>query len=412
MANETLEKVLIHPQVVAQLPPCPRCAGGLRIDGLLWQGIHICAEATCLTCSVKVVADLPMGHATCFPYVADLQRSRVHGSEHAMGWLGRPFLDSLLCPSREQIPTLRVHRRVPATHVVLLNCLDYLYGHALLKLLNADLYRPSPGRPRLIVVVPECLAWMVPAWAAEVWTVGGPLKVLREYSPALRRALEEQLQRFALVELSPAAPHPLRFDISHFTGFSAQADPAPDARISFIWREDRLWRQPFWSQSRLMRRLRPMAFFLAWQCQAVTRFFETLRLGYARARFTVLGLGRSTHFPSWIDDQRVDSFTPRSEAEHCQAYAESRLVVGVHGSNLLLPSAHAGATLDLMPDGRWGNMTEDILYQEPDPRLAAWRYRFVSANVGPLEAAKHAEEQLRGLQAHRLVYGAGMHEGD
>jgi hypothetical protein len=351
-----------------------------------------------------------MGHATCFPYVADLELRAVYGSELGMSWLGKPFLDSLLHPKWKRVSALRIQRRLPATHVVLLNCLDYLYGHALLKLLNADRYQPGPGRPGLVVVVPECLAWMVPAWAAEVWSVGGPLPELRDYSPALRRDLEEQLQRFHLVELSPAAPHPPTFDISHFTGFSSYANPAPDARISFIWREDRLWRQPSWSQSRLIQRLRPTTFFLAWQNQAVVRFFETLRLSFAKARFTLLGLGRSTCFPDWIDDQRVNSFRTTSEAAHCRAYSESQLVVGVHGSNLLLPSAHAGATLDLMPDGRWGNMTQDILYQEPDPRVAAWRYRFVSCDVGPLQAARYAEEQLRGLEIHRLLYGAGTCE--
>jgi hypothetical protein len=300
---------------------------------------------------------------------------------------------------------LQIQRRQSSDHVILINCLDYLYGHALLKLLNAELYQPGPGQPGLIVVVPECLAWMVPAWVAEVWSVNGPLKGLRDYCPSLRQDLEEQLQRFAIVELSPTVPHPRAFDISHFTGISSNANPALDARISFIWREDRLWRQPFWSQSRLIRRFQPMTYFLDWQNQAVIKFFEALRLSHPRARLTVLGLGRHTSFPAWIDDQRVDSFTAVLEAAHCRTYSESRLVVGVHGSNLLLPSAHAGATLDLMPDGRWGNMTEDILYQEADPGLAAWRYRFISADVGPLETARCAEEQLRGLEAHRLLYG-------
>lgn len=44
--------------------------------------------------------------------------------------------------------------------------------------------------------------------------------------------------------------------------------------------------------------------------------------------------------------------------------------MGVHGSNMLLPSAHARATLVLMPRKRWGNFIQDILFQEPNPRLA------------------------------------------
>jgi hypothetical protein len=43
---------------------------------------------------------------------------------------------------------------------------------------------------------------------------------------------------------------------------------------------------------------------------------------------------------------------------------------------MLLPSSHAGMTIDLI-DQRWGNFAQDILYQESDPRMATFRYRFL-----------------------------------
>ena len=403
-------KVLLYPRLQAQLPPCSRCAGTLQNLNLLWQGIHICVEAVCRSCCAHLVADLPMGHATCFPYMVDLERGKVHGPGAFMEWLGEPFLNSLVHPDLKQVSTLRVECRRPANHVVILNCLDYLYGHALLKLLNAELHQAGPGHPDLVVVVPECLAWMAPSWAAEVWTVGGPLKNQRNYIPALSRDLESQLRRFESVELSPAAPHPGAFDISRFTGIASYSESSSGDRVTFIWREDRFW-NGVWGRSRALRILRPKTLLLVLQNQAVQRLFEALRRSYPRGQFTVLGLGRSTEFPPWIDDQRVEAFTPAIEKAYCRTYAQSRLVIGVHGSNLLLPSGHAGATLDLMPDERWGNLTEDILYQEQDPRLAAWRYRFVSAALGPLEVARLAVEQMRGLGIHRRLYGERTNAG-
>lgn len=395
---------MIYPQVRARLLPCPRCGGTATARRLFWQGIHICAESVCQSCWTELVADLPVGHSISYPCIVDLERGTVHGPGAGIDWWGGAFLESLLHPQLDDSPRVEIQRRRPASHVLLLNCLDFLYGHALLKLLNAEVHRPDQDRRELVVVVPECLAWMVPICAAEVWAVGGSLKGMREYSPALRRVLESQLSRFTSVALSSAFPHPAEFDISHFTGFQPHRQLEATDRISFIWREDRLWRQPAWCHSRLLRRFRPAALFLAWQNRAITRLFDALRGIYPLARFSVLGLGRSTCFPDWIDDQRVESFTRATEVAHCRAYSESRLVIGVHGSNLLLPSAHAWATLDLMPDERWNNMTEDILYQEPDPRLAAWRYRFVSTDVEPMEAAKVAHEQLSGLENHRLLY--------
>jgi hypothetical protein len=52
-------------------------------------------------------------------------------------------------------------------------------------------------------------------------------------------------------------------------------------------------------------------------------------------------------------------------------------VIGAHGSNMLLPSGLAGMTIDLMPEDKWQCLPEDILFQEADPRIATFRYRFL-----------------------------------
>ena len=50
---------------------------------------------------------------------------------------------------------------------------------------------------------------------------------------------------------------------------------------------------------------------------------------------------------------------------------------------MLLPSAHAGMPIDLMPDDRWGNFAQEILYQENDVRMGSYRYRYVPINQEP-----------------------------
>ena len=51
--------------------------------------------------------------------------------------------------------------------------------------------------------------------------------------------------------------------------------------------------------------------------------------------------------------------------------------MGVHGSNLLLPSAHSGTTIDLMPNHKWANIFQDILPIENNMRIGALRYRCI-----------------------------------
>ncbi|HAP34540.1 MAG TPA: hypothetical protein DCQ28_00820 [Bacteroidetes bacterium] len=33
-------------------------------------------------------------------------------------------------------------------------------------------------------------------------------------------------------------------------------------------------------------------------------------------------------------------------------------------------------TVDLMPKERWGNFAQDVIFQENDPRIGSFRYRF------------------------------------
>ena len=57
-----------------------------------------------------------------------------------------------------------------------LNCLDTLYGHGLLKLLNAQHYLEQCPEMELVVLVPHYLRWMVPEGVAEVWTLDLPVR--------------------------------------------------------------------------------------------------------------------------------------------------------------------------------------------------------------------------------------------
>ncbi len=117
------------------------------------------------------------------------------------------------------------------------------------------------------------------------------------------------------------------------------------------------------------------------------------------ATFTVAGLGASGRFPSWIEDHRTRRYDNELEKCLCEIYSESRLVIGVHGSNMLLPSGLGGLTIDLMPDDRWGNYAQDVLYHETDSRVAAFRYRFIPAGVSLRSLAKIALSQVRDFES-------------
>jgi hypothetical protein len=63
---------------------------------------------------------------------------------------------------------------------------------------------------------------------------------------------------------------------------------------------------------------------------------------------------------------------------------------------MLLPSAHAGMTISLMPSKRWGNFAEDILFMETDVRLAAFMRRIIPLNLCIHDISDIAEDMITG----------------
>jgi hypothetical protein len=103
----------------------------------------------------------------------------------------------------------------------------------------------------------------------------------------------------------------------------------------------------------------------------------------------VAGIGTTGRFPPWIKDLRTGgNVTENIERTWCQRYAASHAVIGIHGSNMLLPSALAGMTFDLMPADRWGNLMQDILPVESDGRMACLRYSLLPLDID-LDALSH-----------------------
>lgn len=379
---------------IQQWSSCPYCNSVLKPTSILWQGMHICVESICSKCTTEIIDELNVGHANNYSLQVDLTNQTLFGNDNvAKKDLGEPLLKSLLKP---QFYETEIAKEVfhEYKRVIILNCVDFLYGHSLLKLLNAQRHLEQRANYGLVVIVPKFLRWMVPEGIAEVWTADISLKNGQLYYPNFHQFVCEQLNRFDEVYVSQAYSHPSQFDISLFTKISKHNFDSEDFKVTFIWREDRLWCN--FLLSRVLRKLKLTEVALFLQNRKVRKLFEMIREKLPSAQFTVVGLGQKTSFQKWIEDYRVDKFDEKKEQEVCLIYSQSRLVIGVHGSNMLLPSGHAGMTIDLMLEERWGNFAQDILYHESDPRLASFRYRYVPLQTRIAEIAHIASIMILG----------------
>jgi len=359
---------------IQQKSNCPRTGEALQPAKILWQGMHVCVESKSNGSGSEIIDVLRVGHSYNHSLQLDLKKAEVFsGNSYAGEWLGKPLLNSLQNPRSEKLEITKEIFK-PCQRVIILNCIDFLYGHSLLKLLNAQRHLECNPDCGLVVIVPKFLRWMVPDGVAEIWTVAISLKNGRDYYPSFAEFVEEETKRFEQIYVSEAYSHPSQFDITRFTRVPKHNFEEEEIQITFIWREDRLLvnRLLF----RVLRKLNLLSMGLAVQNWKVRRLLEGIRSRIPSAKFAVAGLGTKTQFPEWIEDYRVEMFNEKIEQEICQVYADSRLVIGLHGSNMLLPSGHAGLTMDLI-DERWGNFAQDIIYQESNPRMAAFRYRFL-----------------------------------
>ena len=363
---------------------CPFCQVRLAIRGWYIPGMRCLADLTCTQCGHEFYGDLPSGHGLHYPMLIEKITGKLHDHIGA-GWFAEWLRLSYAQRHKNRV-NFEVEERQPIRCAILLNCLDRLYGHCVLKLLNAQYYLDHRTDLDLIVLVPRFLRWMVPDGVAAIWTVDLPLARGIEWNDWLAKEISHRLEHIPECYLSLAFchPHPKDVDIERFSRTKPFPLPEWEQRlrkptVTFIRRSDRPWSSQHsalpWRLQLLLNRRE--------QSSRVVRLAKRLRMRFPQLDFAVVGLGPSGGLPKWILDLRAAEPNPVMEQAWCTRYAASHVVVGVHGSNMLLPSAHAGAIVELMPSDRWGNMIQDILLQQDDQRETLFRYRIIplSASV-------------------------------
>lgn len=376
---------------------CPSCGRELSVDGWYVPGMRTLAELSCPGCSRLYYGDLPSGFGLQYPMLLDRATGDVNDPA------GVPWFAELLRRSyaeRKSSPVdIEVEQFRPLERPVLLDCLDGLYGHSLLKLLNAQYYLDHEPEFDLVVLVPRFLRWLAPPGAAAVWTVDLPLARGAEWNDSLAAELRRRLEPFEAAYLSLAFPHPRPADyaIERFTGLVPRVvdviEAAPDEpRITFVWRDDRHWR----GDGRGRRHL---------QEGRIARLAELVLDEFERADIAVTGVGQpaperlapATDLRAIVPDAAV-------ERSWCERFRASDVVVGVHGSNMLLPSAYAVAFVELVPDDRIGNVGQSLLARGSDARDLLYRYRMLPLDSSPDDVAAVVTTLVRDLPLARIGF--------
>ncbi len=253
-----------------------------------------------------------------------------------------------------------------------MNCLDSCYGHVFLKLLNAQKYIKNFPAKGLVVLIPASFEWLLPKGVAEAWLVEAKLNDFNKRISNLDAFVKEEMKRFDSVLLSEAPIHPdiSKIDLVDFLKTEKfdlnQFDKIPP-QITFILREDR-----FWTNTRLDAFLMLLSISKGWMGWMKSYFIfrqnrlikklvkEISKKSGKKIQFAVAGLGKSGSLGASIKDFRKETIDEKGEKEWCTLYTASHLVIGIHGSNMLIPTALSAGFIELLPQYKIANMTEDI----------------------------------------------------
>lgn len=332
---------------------CPRCDRELAVGRLHLPGWRFLLRGRCVHCGHLYLQDLPYGHGLIYPSTLDLTTGETF-DESGAAWFAdrlRPLWEE---PDDDPV-RLEVKVCTGAADVVLLNCLDPVYGHSVLKLLNVQ--RELNGDRAVVVLIPPALAPLVPDGVAEVWTLDERPTRLGRWLRDLDLQLTAQVGRFASCVLSPAFPHPHQstYDLESLVRVEPARPGTPSVLLSL--RDDRVWGTG------------------VHQRKAVETLVKRIRAVYPEAAITAVGVGTLTPLPATIRDERATTPHLRDEERWLALARGADLVIGVHGSNMLLPSGLARATVELVPRSRYGNYLQATLLKSSDAISELIRHR-------------------------------------
>jgi hypothetical protein len=350
---------------------CPHDGQALNIQNIVIPGMRCFAEGSCSVCNRSYLVDLPVAHALLTPLTFEKESGQIFGAEEEH-WFHQQLSKSLAQPvSQEMIPI--VHHFFDAQQIIIINCLDYLYGHALLKLLNVQRHLEENPDLGCCVIVPSQLLHLVPEGVAEIWEIPISIQAGWQWFPALATWIQHRCQSYQACFLSPAYAHPSHrvYDLRKYvrnlpdlTELMAGFQPV----ILFSYRQDRPWGNS-----------------LRQQHQRLQALYHRLNRQFPDMAFVLVGFGKGYQIRTSkanVIDLRVEKLTPEQDRLWMAYMSIADCAIGVHGSNMLLPSGLAKTTVELLPRSRQGNIFQDILMPVnlTNLRDIGFRYRFLYGN--------------------------------
>lgn len=375
-----------------------------EVQEFYFQGMHVLADCHCETCKKDFYHTLPVGHDGLFPVSFDKKGIQADYEKERAQWLAAPLLDSFF---KYEEAEFAIERKVffRKENIIILNCLDSCFGHVFTKLINALPLIKAYSDMGVVVLLPKNMEWLVPTDVAETWTVDAPLNKLKFRISGLDKFFKDSIAGFTNVYLSPAYVHldTAKVDIEVFVKkrpFDLADFASLTPQITFIFRDDRFRHGNFpeFFLYLLCVKLKVLRYCKGFFIYRQNSFFNNLarKIKHQQKGVSLVatGIGRPGGLSSFIKDRRNEKITETTEKEWCEIFAKSHIVIGVHGSNMLIPSSLAAGFIELLPGHKIPHVTEDLVLRHSS-RYAVFLGRHLDLFAPAKLVAAHALSMIR-----------------
>ena len=290
---------------------------------------------------------LKFGHSRHFPLKYSLDSKKILVGE--LNFFNSVFYKNFSLTNFINPEKCEVQKSSRKKVVIILNCLDNCFGHALLKLFYAlTLTRSKIDEFDILLIVPSGLRHFVKTKPGlNVLSINYSFSQL-EKMYILNPEIDKIVSGYEGVFVGETETYGI-FDkdllLDFFNFFGEVAPSALKNKIIFYYRAD-YYRM--WNGKGQMKNIIQLFVFLK-------QFFNN------SIEFCVVGDLDTKKFPSWIRDERISSFSTASDFYYNDLFASSLICIGLTGSHMLFPSMFSECTVHLHPSHKYKNMAEDIV---------------------------------------------------
>jgi hypothetical protein len=344
----------------------------IRMTGMRWLVEYRSANGSVMW------GDFPHAHGLYTPLTFDPGTGKT-GGDASLEWWSAPLRELFSQPKVEN-SVVTVEQRRKADRYVVLNTLDFVFGHSLLLLLNAQHYLDHHPDVGLIIACTKEMKPYLPEDTAEVWELQCRLTDTQKWHQPLDDLFARRCREVSCaVATGVSHPAPERYQPERFNLGPSNGQPNREApRILFIYRGSRLWGSSDESERNRLQRLG-----------------RVLAKIWPKSRLEIHG-----HVPLPKPVAGWQDCTRRSGGDYdtglVAALRDADLVFGAHGSSMLMPTAISRLVIELVPMDKQTSLLQDTLFNVNRWSLREhfWRLRFLYGNGTMTDISPHMVAQV------------------